>query len=45
MKEEKIDRRNFIINELENNNELDDSQKQTLEKELNDVMIELTKLK
>ena len=45
LKEEKIDRRNFIINELENNNELDDSQKQTLEKELNDVMIELTKLK
>ncbi len=45
LRESKIDRRNFIIHELENNKGLDETQKQNLEKELNNVMIELTKIK
>lgn len=45
IKESKIDRRNVIIHELENNNELDAGQKENLEKELNNIMIELIKIK
>lgn len=45
LRESKIDRRNFIIHELENNKGLNETQRQDLEKELNSVMIELTKIK
>ena len=45
IKESKIERRNFIIHEIENDKDMNEAKRQELEQELNNIMIELTKIK